>query len=857
MVILCIWLRINNIPLLDHERLTLYALSDAQRMVRFDFPIFTYHMRSFFFLSILTFFYSSVLSQQIEIYGTTSKGGHGNGAIFKTDGQGNNFEIVADFGSNVTGTSTELLEVDSGIFYAASVNSIWKTNAKTGEVKQLYFFDPINSNEISTLVKGSGNKIYGTTDGSLSDWKSRIYEFDTSHDSLTLMLEFDSTMGILHMQGLGLDHNGNLYGIAQKTQSPNSHIDSSYLFLYNPVTNSIVKLIDSIDPGQGYDFKAPMIRAKNNKLYGTSKLGGLNNAGVLYEFNPADTTYKVLHHFDSNTTWCSNKLVERDSGQFFGLARTIVWKNRIYRHNSVIFHYDSYKDTLNLLHSFKDFIGDNGIVMGKDSVLYGLQRAQVFPGPGLYSYNIDSSNLTFITPKNYNYLEGLRLDGPDKPLILGSDGNLYGCSRESNTNGFISKSFVYKYDPAKNELDEVAPLAFSDIGQSPYGKLLNHSNGKLFGFATTDRYSNNAPHVIFSFDPATRALEQEISIYTYAMGELIEGSGGLIHFVSNAKIYTFDPKTRTILNTLSFNSTQGYPVSIMRTSKGKYFGVSQGGQGGGNIFEFNPTTFQAVVRYNFQLGQYSDRPKGILTENRDGKLYGLFGSQYNEPSYGSIISFDPALNTVAVLHTFKGYTAGDGDVRRLINGPGDVLYGLTSRGVIFSYDPKSQNYKVRHVLDNEKIGQSYGDLLWASNDLMYGATYAGSTFNYGSVFEYDPKTDSVKLKYAFRASSGRNSSGMLTEINGVTRIFNKINFSTPILVSPNPSKGLFEIRSNYNVSTISIYNSFGKKVMDGPKINPKENYGQIDLTGYPNGIYFIEVILNNGDKTTEKIVKVE
>ncbi len=72
---------------------------------------------------------------------------------------------------------------------------------------------------------------------------------------------------------------------------------------------------------------------------------------------------------------------------------------------------------------------------------------------------------------------------------------------------------------------------------------------------------------------------------------------------------------------------------------------------------------------------------------------------------------------------------------------------------------------------------------------------------------------------------------------------------SPLLVSPNPSQGIFTIQSARQFSRLKIYNSLGECVFK------KEFENRIDLSDQPGGIYFVEAITNEGKAMRLKFVK--
>ncbi len=92
------------------------------------------------------------------------------------------------------------------------------------------------------------------------------------------------------------------------------------------------------------------------------------------------------------------------------------------------------------------------------------------------------------------------------------------------------------------------------------------------------------------------------------------------------------------------------------------------------------------------------------------------------------------------------------------------------------------------------------------------------------------------------------SQAIITGINPLTRENNSL-----ISIFPNPSNGKFQIKSTgADIRKLEIYNALGKVIYSNSKFNRQES-NEIDLSGYPKGIYFVKIF--DGEKNyTEKIV---
>ena len=96
-------------------------------------------------------------------------------------------------------------------------------------------------------------------------------------------------------------------------------------------------------------------------------------------------------------------------------------------------------------------------------------------------------------------------------------------------------------------------------------------------------------------------------------------------------------------------------------------------------------------------------------------------------------------------------------------------------------------------------------------------------------------------------SSVDTSTFRVGETLGINSIFeNNLN------IFPNPSNGIFTVKTSLNNSTYKIYNLIGQHVKSG-LINNGSN--SIDLRNSIDGVYFMTIQTENGDKTGYKLIK--
>lgn len=91
--------------------------------------------------------------------------------------------------------------------------------------------------------------------------------------------------------------------------------------------------------------------------------------------------------------------------------------------------------------------------------------------------------------------------------------------------------------------------------------------------------------------------------------------------------------------------------------------------------------------------------------------------------------------------------------------------------------------------------------------------------------------------------------GILIENNLKINELNNFQVS----VYPNPTDGMISVKSNELISEIKIYNLVGQTIYTVATVNAK-TINNIDLSDYTSGQYFIQLIDQNGNRTTEKVI---
>lgn len=578
----------------------------------------------------------------------------------------------------------------------------------------LFFLKPNSTNAQVPGLWGM-TSVGGTSEGGTI--------FKTTPDGTALAVQYSFTVQnsgsrpYINAQLIQLA-NGKLYGVAQDGGINNDGV----LFEYDPATGVYTKKVDFNTP----TGEAPMgvlALASNGKLYGMTSQGGANSMGVIYEYDPANNVYSKKIDFTSagGHSPQGNSLYLHTNGKFYGMTTFGGASNY-----GVLFEYD--------------------------------------PATNVYTKKIDFTN----NPNGASPYGG---------LMITTSGKVFGLTVNGGANG---QGILFEYVPSTNTLTKKIDFNAAN-GSFPYSTLVEASNNRLYGVTPVNGS-------IYEYNPATNVLTKKFDFNTtsngqFAYGTLAKGSNGKLYGMTNAGgsqsgvLYEYDVSTNTFAKKHDFIRESGYGPygSLLLASNGIFYGVTYdgGAAGQGVIFEYNAGTNAYTKKIDFNTYPLGSYPYGGLIRASNTKLYGMtITGGVNDK--GVIFEMDPVTNVFTKKHDFAEAT-GEFPQGNLTQAPNGKLYGLTTSGggpndagVIFEFDPTSGAYTKKHEFDDTNGSEPYGNLTLGSNNKLYGMTSQGGTTGYGVIFEYDPATNTFNKKTEFSNTTvGFNPyDGLLEVSNG-------------------------------------------------------------------------------------------
>lgn len=242
-----------------------------------------------------------------KLYGLTSEGGtlNNDGVIFEFD--------------PATGVYSKKHEFDgsdgsfpSGSLVLASNNKLYGMTSGGGTtgVGVIFEFDPatntftkkidmnaatVGSYPAGDLIQATNGKLYGLTNEGGTNGRGVLFEYDISTNTITPKVNFTDISGRNPEGSLLQAPNGKLYGL---TRSGGTNSEGT-LFEYDPATNVFVKKVDFGGAGGGTNPSGSLALSSNGKLYGGTNFGGAIDKGILFEYDPATSTYTKKQDFNS------------------------------------------------------------------------------------------------------------------------------------------------------------------------------------------------------------------------------------------------------------------------------------------------------------------------------------------------------------------------------------------------------------------------------------------------------------------------------------------------------------------------------------------------------------------------------
>ncbi len=255
----------------------------------------------------------------------------------------------------------------------------------------------------------------------------------------------------------------------------------------------------------GYNPTGDLVFDRAGNIYGTTPVGGVNRQGTVYELTPTNGSWTetILYSFSGpDGSEPTSGVVFDSAGNLYGT--TLYGGDLGY---GVIFQLSQSGSgwTETVRHSFTDMSPDGshpyaGLTPDGTGSFYGTTgfggTGQCFGGRGKVGcgtvfHGFGSGTVYSFSARNIIN----QPDGPNSPVTLDAQGNLYGTTYSNAANGYGS---VYMLT-AQFAYTSLHDFTNGDDGSYPVGSVVRDSSGNLFG--TTSEGGANLRGVVWEITP--------------------------------------------------------------------------------------------------------------------------------------------------------------------------------------------------------------------------------------------------------------------------------------------------------------------------------------------------------------------
>jgi len=364
---------------------------------------------------------------------------------------------------------------------------------------------------------------------------------------------------------------------------------------------------------------------------------------------------------------------------------------------------------------------------------------------------------------------GSALDGrnPRGALISDSSGALYGTTYTGGK--YMTKYYggtAFRLNPSGDEYSERILWSLGKGGSSsehPTASLLADSSGRLFGTSDFDAFSLTPSGKRYSADDIFNFGN---SYGTYLTAPLISSNGILYGTAyeggtyDSGTVFALSRSKRKYTARVLWNfgySTDGENPrgALLADASGDFYGTTEYGGAYfayGTVFKLTPSGggYREQVLWSFGpfAGPDGSVPYCALIADSHGALLGTtsFGGANGA---GAVFKLTPAGSRYdeSILWSFGNGLDGAEPTAGLLPGPNGSFYGTTTQGGAYHLGTV---YQLKPIKDGytERVLWSFGSaadgawpfdsLIADRNGALYGTTYEGGAYGYGTVFQLTP-----------------------------------------------------------------------------------------------------------------------
>jgi uncharacterized repeat protein (TIGR03803 family) len=259
-----------------------------------------------------------------NLYGTTYEGG-GTGTVYEiAKGSSAITTIVTFKGSTGSGPSDSVTFDAAGNMYGTVGNggangygSVFEIAKGSNTVTTIAPFSSSTGSSTAGVTFDAAGNMYGTTLQNASGYSS-VWEIAKGSNAIATFATFNNTNGYYPSSGVTLDAAGNMYG----TTSLGGASGNGVVWEIAKGTNVITTLA-SFNGTNGYNPQSSVVLDAAGDIFGTTELGGANDAGTIWEIVKSSNAITVLASFNGNNGDYADPTLTFDaSGNLWGTSNS-------------------------------------------------------------------------------------------------------------------------------------------------------------------------------------------------------------------------------------------------------------------------------------------------------------------------------------------------------------------------------------------------------------------------------------------------------------------------------------------------------------------------------------------------------
>jgi uncharacterized repeat protein (TIGR03803 family) len=540
-------------------------------------------------------------------------------------------------------------------------------------------------NPTAALVKGADGNYYGTTTSGGATFLGVVFKM-TPSGVVSPFYSFDDSKpdgGILPTAPLLLGSDGNFYGTTPKGGTNN------YGSAFQLTSAGVYTTLHSFSAGTNTDGGGPeaaLIEGASGEFYGTASFGGTNGGGIVFKITSAKAFTPLYSFTDADGQSPMAAIIAGGDGSFYGTtSQGALGGGGGYRGGGTVFKITPAGDLHTIYRFAPSPYGGSpyaALIEDSDGNFYGT----------CLGGTSDAGAVFKITPAGdftrlYNFTGDLDGDLPQAALAKGSDGNFYGTTSQGGAN---NNGTLFKITPA-GSFGLVYSFTGGADGAAPQAPLVLGSDGSLYGVATSGGTGTANNGTAFKLTSAGIV----VPLHTFLAAEGIFPVGALLQGADTNFYGTAEFGAGSVIGTVFKMSPSGTvrklygfagmpdgaspAAALISGSDGALYGTTEygGTNDAGTIFKIT-TAGVLTILYRFTGGADGSSPQAPLVAAGDGNFHGTTssgGTNFN----GTIFMITPS-GTLSTLYSFPQPGDGDKPLAGLIQGRDGSFYGTTSVG---------------------------------------------------------------------------------------------------------------------------------------------------------------------------------